>query len=127
MAEAYGAAAVDEEWWKKQEAKRAAEERRDQMVRKQLEAIQTKHAEEREAEAPDYVTRDEFDAFLDVLKDELRKRLLWRGTWKAGESYQENDLCQDKNTLHVCTATATDARPGTGAGWRQLVRPEVKA
>jgi hypothetical protein len=127
MAEAYGAAAVDEEWWKKQEAKRAAEERRDQMVRKQLEAIQTKHAEEREAEAPAYVTRTEFDAFLDVLKDELRKRLLWRGTWRSGEQYAVNDAVQDKGTVFIAVAPKAEGRPGVDAGWRQLVKTEVKA
>ena len=59
---------------------------------------------------------------LATLQAALDKRLLWRGTWRAGESYVANDLVQDKGTIFVCTAAKSEERPGSGPGWRMLVK-----
>jgi hypothetical protein len=118
----------DSEWWAKQEAKRRAEEMQETLVKKQLAEIRTAHVAEEE-DGVDYECIGELVGGainplvkrIEALEKDMAERLRWRGTWKAGESYQGNDMTQDKNTIHVCTAAETSARPGTGAGWRQLV------
>jgi predicted DNA-binding protein (UPF0251 family) len=125
----------DAEWWARQEAKRRAEEMQETLVRKQLDEIRTAHVEET-VEA--YVTQDEFNEFreclyhglkkdLATIKAELSKRLLWRGTWRSGEQYDVNDAVQDKGTVFIAVAPKAEGRPGTDAGWRQLVKTEVRA
>ena len=56
------------------------------------------------------------------LEERASKAMSWRGTWRAGESYAANDIVQDRGTIHVCAAAKSDARPGSGAGWRMLIK-----
>jgi hypothetical protein len=61
-----------------------------------------------------------------AIQEEMAKALKWQGTWRPGNAYAENDCVQDKSSLWVCVAPTTAARPGTGAGWRQMTREKAK-
>jgi hypothetical protein len=85
-----------------------------------------------EVRADGVVTGEDFNAFMDYFKaellgvqKELNERLRWRGTWRSGEKFCVNDLVQDKGTIFVAVAQ-TEGRPGTEAGWRQLVKQDAK-
>ena len=45
----------------------------------------------------------------------------YRGTWRAGESYERGQLCTDHGGLWVC-ATDTNSRPGSGPHWVLAVK-----
>ena len=55
----------------------------------------------------------------------LDKRIVWRGVWRSGCSYAENDICQDKGGLWVCAAPTSEARPGAGPGWRLMFKTKA--
>ena len=87
--------------------------------------------------AKNYVTRKELDKYMEAagrttrefLNPHLKRleaALIWRGTWRNGESYALNDLVQDKGTVFVAVSPKAEGRPGTDSGWRQLVKTSAK-
>jgi hypothetical protein len=85
-----------------------------------------------------YVTGDDLKALMEFIKTEmndiqeatqaaLNKRLLWRGTWRSGETYAVNDMVQDKGTVWVAVAAKAEGRPGADSGWRMLVKTQERA
>ena len=53
-----------------------------------------------------YVTWDEMKKIgelhrkqMEQVQEALNRRLLWRGSWKAGENYHLNDMTQDRSAI----------------------------
>jgi hypothetical protein len=65
--------------------------------------------------------------FLDPHLKRIESSLVWRGTWRTGESYAVNDMVQDKGTVWVAVASKAEGRPGADSGWRLLVKTQERA
>jgi hypothetical protein len=93
------------------------------------------------AECDDYVTADAVDFAFGAMATQLKSEALdpiyarlakleaeslrWAGTWRAGNTYRQNDLVQDKGLAWVAVAPDASARPGEGSGWRMLQKSEA--
>jgi len=60
-------------------------------------------------------------AALEQRLDSERKGFFYRGTWAAGESYEQHDFVTDGGSMWCCLAP-TATRPGTSDDWQLAVK-----